>query len=129
MSRPAVEPCGTRAAYARGCRCEPCRQASRTYHRRQRTWQLTTASLDTVDGLATVSPPGAWIQQAACAGLPADLFFPTTKGSRQPEIRTVCSGCPVQSDCLAWAVENHFNDGWFGGVPPRERRKIWMAGK
>lgn len=29
----ALSPCGTRAAYSRGCRCEPCRAASAEYHR------------------------------------------------------------------------------------------------
>jgi hypothetical protein len=35
-------PCGTRAAYVNGCRCEPCRAANRVYARRryvaQRVW-------------------------------------------------------------------------------------------
>lgn len=28
---PSPKPCGTRAAYQRGCRCQPCRQAAAAY--------------------------------------------------------------------------------------------------
>jgi len=47
-----LEPCGTSAAYERGCRCEPCKQAIRAYNReryairraeRQRYWTARDA--------------------------------------------------------------------------------------
>lgn len=69
-----------------------------------------------------------WMRQAACRGLDHDLFFPDQyesyskcrRGAKQ-----VCDSCPVQPECLHYAmstpVELH---GIWGGLSPKERRKL-----
>ncbi|WP_269088377.1 WhiB family transcriptional regulator [Bifidobacterium xylocopae] len=38
--------------------------------------------------------------------------------------RKICDLCPIQFDCLAQAVENHYNDGIFGGLTYQERKAL-----
>lgn len=65
-----------------------------------------------------------WLDAAACAGMPLDVFFPD--GGGFTEARRVCAGCRVRSVCLEWAAAEGFRDGMFGGVnmaDARERRQ------
>ena len=39
----------------------------------------------------------------------------------------LCNGCPVQGDCLAWAVKHSPRTGYYGGMSPAERRKMVAA--
>lgn len=58
-------------------------------------------------------------EDAACAGADPDLFFPvgtTGNALRQiDEAKRICRFCPVQIQCLAWALENGVTDGVWGG--------------
>lgn len=119
-----TRPCGTRAAYMRGCRCEPCRAASVAYHR---NWRADAPRPDDIEALLPVEPLGGWATRAACVGLPADWFFPEKKETGRTQIRAICRSCPVRVECLEWAVTNRIRDGWWGGVPPDERRKRRQA--
>lgn len=65
----------------------------------------------------------AWKYQAACQGLPDEMFFPPPKIRISPEIRRVCGGCPVRPECLAYAL-NNCDDGIWGGLTEAERRQI-----
>lgn len=47
-----VKPCGTRAAYARGCRCDPCQEAMREYNRRKYLARLAKGPSRLVHGTA-----------------------------------------------------------------------------
>ena len=116
-----VLPCGTRAAYVRGCRCPACCTANGTYHRGRNIGQPKLVGVET---LHPVNPPGPWINDAACRGLESDLFFPDKQVRVANEIRTVCNSCPVRWQCLDWALDNHIKDGWWGGKSPTERRKL-----
>lgn len=71
-----------------------------------------------------------WVDDAACVGLPLEMFFPP-KGEEQPDIRMIvkmCNGCPVQSECLesALAIEGIAVDrhGIWGGKTPSQRSSI-----
>lgn len=72
--------------------------------------------------------PTAWRDQAKCKGM-THLFFPTTsdgmKGSevesRIEEPRAICETCPVQQECLDYALEWRVPHGVWGGKSTRER--------
>jgi WhiB family transcriptional regulator, redox-sensing transcriptional regulator len=69
-----------------------------------------------------------WREDVACHGADPDLFFPigtTGAASRQAEMaKRICRACPVQIQCLAWALQNGVTDGVWGGTTPDERRMI-----
>ena len=64
-------------------------------------------------------------RRAACAGAPADLFFPdpTRPDARRLEqAKAICAGCLVREACLAAGMaEEH---GIWGGLTPRERHVL-----
>lgn len=64
-----------------------------------------------------------WSKNAACRGLDPDLFFPV-KGEKTDEAKAVCEDCPVQEECLEYAVKKREKHGIWGGASERERRKI-----
>lgn len=64
-----------------------------------------------------------WMDQAACAGTPTDVFFPEP-GDQSSTLaaKLICDKCPVRETC-----ETHFlheQDGIFGGRTPTERHEI-----
>jgi WhiB family redox-sensing transcriptional regulator len=69
-----------------------------------------------------------WREDIACRDADPDLFFPigaTGAALRQmEEAKRICRACPVQIQCLAWALENGVADGVWGGTTPDERRII-----
>lgn len=69
-----------------------------------------------------------WRKAIACRDADPDLFFPigaTGAALRQmEEAKRICRACPVQIQCLAWALENGVADGVWGGTTPDERRII-----
>jgi hypothetical protein len=63
-----------------------------------------------------------WYDEAACRGMGPDLFYMergVTKHDHRA-IRTVCSNCPVKTECLKAGIGDHF--GVWGGVTPKDRR-------
>ena len=69
-----------------------------------------------------------WRARAACRSVDADLFFPT--GSTGPALsqlqaaKAFCRSCPVQPDCLEFALETNQEDGVWGGKDETERRRL-----
>ncbi|WP_330241965.1 WhiB family transcriptional regulator [Streptomyces sp. NBC_00525] len=69
-----------------------------------------------------------WRMHAACRGADPDLFFPI--GSTGPaivqveEAKAVCRRCPVQEECLRWALDNNQDTGVWGGLGEGERRAL-----
>jgi hypothetical protein len=67
-----------------------------------------------------------WLARAACVGADPEIFFPTAEdgpvlAAQERLAKTVCTGCPVRSACLAWAL-HALPDGIAGGLTPKERR-------
>lgn len=60
---------------------------------------------------------------ALCAEVDPDLPFPEKGGSTR-EAKKVCRACPVQSECLLYAVRNDERFGVYGGLSERERRRL-----
>ena len=75
-----------------------------------------------------MSVPMSWRADAACHDVDPDLFLPistTGAGLRQIDAaKRICRVCPVQIQCLDWALENGVTDGLWGGATPEERRVI-----
>lgn len=40
------------------------------------------------------------------------------------EARLICEGCPVQTDCLTYALEGKVDDGIWGGTDGKQRRAM-----
>lgn len=69
-----------------------------------------------------------WRALAACRSVDANLFFPA--GSTGPALAQVhaakafCRSCPVQRDCLEFALQTNQEDGVWGGKDETERRRL-----
>lgn len=66
----------------------------------------------------------------ACRDGPVEMFFPGRGGdSKSPShmasrARLVCGGCPVQGECLTFALETLEREGIWGGTNEKERRPL-----
>lgn len=67
-----------------------------------------------------------WRESAACLDLGGEVdFFPSQEDIQGIErAKQVCAGCPVQDNCLVYAIETNQSDGIWGGTDPRERSKL-----
>lgn len=78
--------------------------------------------------LALANASYHWRRDAACRDTNPDLFFPVgTTGQALVQIeqaKTVCRECPVQTDCLEYAVTTNQDAGVWGGTSEEERRKL-----
>ena len=69
-----------------------------------------------------------WMDQAACAGLDDHTFFPEHgQAGDYQTARAVCATCPVQPDCLAYAVEHCIDHGFWGGTTAKDRNRARRA--
>lgn len=69
----------------------------------------------------------AWMDRAACRGMPVNAFFPSSNESNsEPSIEaiTTCRRCPVRQQCLDYAMVGGEKHGIWGGTTERERRKL-----
>jgi WhiB family redox-sensing transcriptional regulator len=65
-----------------------------------------------------------WMDGAACAGKPLEWWFPVTHNGNDGTARAakaLCSTCPVQTECLQFALDSDDRYGIFGGLLPHER--------
>jgi len=79
---------------------------------------MTTA----VDNLAE------WWSLAACQSVDPDLFFPMSATnparSELAAAKAVCANCPVQDECLQYALAAGQVQGIWGGMSEEERRLL-----
>lgn len=70
----------------------------------------------------------SWRRDAICRDTDPELFFPIgTTGQALLQIakaKSVCCECPVQHECLEFAMETNQDTGIWGGVSEEERRQI-----
>lgn len=64
-----------------------------------------------------------WQQQAECRDNP-DLQFPGKDEYAIEAAKKVCRRCPVQMQCLQWALEKGEEFGVWGATSERERRRM-----
>lgn len=71
-----------------------------------------------------------WRHLAACDGHNTEYWFPEQSGAtphNNPAVRRavqICKTCPVQTQCLEWALEKPETHGIWGGLTAEERRGI-----
>lgn len=75
-----------------------------------------------------------WREYAACANEDTNLFFSPGDGDMpgsddyNPQVvwvaKSICGTCDVRHACLEYALENEPTHGVYGGLTPKERRKI-----
>jgi WhiB family transcriptional regulator, redox-sensing transcriptional regulator len=64
-----------------------------------------------------------WARDAECLSSHPKLFFPA-RGESTVAAKKVCAGCPVRSECLAYALDEGIKFGVWGGKSERERRTM-----
>jgi WhiB family redox-sensing transcriptional regulator len=64
-----------------------------------------------------------WMLQARCRSLSPGEFFPSD-GVGVDKARKICGQCPVQNECLEYALTYRIDHGVWGGASERERRRI-----
>lgn len=74
-----------------------------------------------------------WLQDAACAGVEPDVFFPPSTPNPVQQARfyapalRICKDCPVVAECRAdadsWESSGGYVYGVRGGETPRERNR------
>lgn len=63
----------------------------------------------------------AWKARGACLGADPALFFPAREGV-PADVAELCAGCPVRTECLEWALDNHEFGIWAGTTAEMRRR-------
>lgn len=67
-----------------------------------------------------------WRDRAACATYDPELFFPFHSEDMSPLVKRLClEECPVRLQCLSYALYTRQNEGIWGGVTPKDRKKLW----
>ena len=64
-----------------------------------------------------------WAEEALCAYVDPDVFFPE-KGGSSREAKRICAQCSVRDECLEYALANDERFGIWGGLSERERRRL-----
>lgn len=77
--------------------------------------------MDRAEAPRPVKTPETWQELAACADGDPDLFFDLFTVT---EAKTICHGCPVEADCLTYALDQREDHGVWGGQSEDGRRKI-----
>lgn len=72
---------------------------------------------------AETRPDLSWRDAADCQYTDPEAFFPG-KGESVKAAKRICAGCPVSTECLEYALENHIRDGIWGGMSERQRRSL-----
>lgn len=68
----------------------------------------------------------AWYARAACKGQ-SHVFFPSGRGSPNPEPKRICSECPVREECLEFSIElaqKYETHGVWAGLTKNEREGV-----
>ena len=63
------------------------------------------------------------LEDALCAQTDPELFFPDV-GMSNALAKKICGACPVQAECLEWALTNGEDYGIWGGLTAKERYRL-----
>lgn len=61
-----------------------------------------------------------WKMKARCLDADPEIFFPP-EGVNIRMARAVCLTCPVQEECLEYAIKNRIEYGVWGGLSTSQR--------
>ena len=74
-------------------------------------------------GLNPIIRPEPWVQDAACAEVDPEMFFPASGGSDQiAAAKAVCGRCRVRAECGEYAVRTVQVHGVWGGKARNDLR-------
>jgi len=72
-----------------------------------------------------------WQGRAACRGPNTIIFFPPShferkdeREAREARAKSICHSCPVQRQCLDYALSIREPHGIWGGLTEAERRQL-----
>lgn len=69
-----------------------------------------------------------WLRRAACVDADPELFFPVGESgpaaAQARRAKEVCHHCPVERECLEWALDTGRTSGVWGGTDEDERRRM-----
>ena len=65
-----------------------------------------------------------WMPAATCRDLDLDLFFREDGVASTNAAKAICRECPVQTQCLTYALDASEEFGVWGGLTGRERRAL-----
>lgn len=68
-------------------------------------------------------PEAEWRRDAACRDLPTSWWYPE-RFLHPDEAMAVCARCPAARDCLLYALVNHEQEGVWGGLTYKGRRRL-----
>jgi WhiB family transcriptional regulator, redox-sensing transcriptional regulator len=86
---------------------------------------MASSTLATRAASSQESHMNDWRERAACRDAAQDVFFPTRRGTAVVEIeaaKQLCATCPVQPQCLEFALLTRQDFGVWGGTTEHERR-------
>ena len=76
-----------------------------------------------------------WQLRGLCRGNHAHLFFPPSTFERKDErqrreirAKSICQVCPVQSECVDYALDIREPYGIWGGMTESDRRQVTLVG-
>jgi WhiB family redox-sensing transcriptional regulator len=74
--------------------------------------------------ITTMTKP-IWRQYARCLGADSELFYPASDSDEAAEpAKAICAVCPVREPCLDHAITAREQQGVWGGLTERERRRL-----
>lgn len=74
--------------------------------------------------LSSVPMPGDWSRLGRCRSAPPGVFFPT-RGEDLDHAKAICALCPVQAECLQYALAApDLLQGVWAGTSAQERRDL-----
>jgi WhiB family redox-sensing transcriptional regulator len=79
--------------------------------------------IDTRMMAVPISDERPWVVFGACRDADPELFFPTSRESIDKAI-SICASCPVQPECLDYALDAGERFGIWGGVTEKSRRNV-----
>lgn len=80
--------------------------------------------MDFYDDWKLLNTDFEWMEDAACKGMPIDLFF-FERGdgvTQSKKAKEICQDCPVIKECGRFAIENHIHYGFWGGMTHEARK-------
>ena len=66
----------------------------------------------------------SWKRQALCAGRPDREAWFSDEPDAIRRAKAVCRACPVNAECLSFALKTGPHDGIWAGTSPYERRRL-----
>jgi WhiB family redox-sensing transcriptional regulator len=76
-----------------------------------------------LSGLSNMLADEDWIDDALCAQVDPEAFFPEKGGSNR-DAQAICAKCDVQAQCLVYALKHNEQYGIWGGLSKHERDQL-----